>query len=197
MIKSLLTIALLLAANQPADDLNRIANFGHIAFKKGDFSAAAAWYEQARSLAPDSPEATFDLALTWYRRGSYELAVRYLETAQSTAQGTLLARCLLLRADLEYRTALKLNPIQQVEGMEKALKLYRFALNETAPGPQADLVRYDIEVVKLRLPPARDKAPNMQSPQAQEEPSAEEISKGSREPQSKNPNQSKSEDRDW
>ena len=179
------------------DDLSLLGNddnFGNVAWMHGDFSSAAAWYERAASLAPDSPEPPYNLALSYYRLRLYEQSLRYLDRAQPLARGPLRGKCLLLRGDIEFRSAMALKPARQVEGLERALILYREAL---AAGADPEIARYDIEVVKLRLPPARGQAPKVTSANSQQETSAGETAAGSAGPESKNRGKPKEEDRDW
>ena len=181
---------LVLFAGPANDDFVRFGKFGDAAFARGESTPAAEWYERASGLAPESPEPLYNLALTYYRMGGRELTLRYLDKAQAMAHGPMLARCLLLRGDIEYRDALKQSPARQVEGLERALKLYRDA------GP-SEMARYDVEVVKLQLPRARSQAPRVSSPERQPDPSADETSAGSQPPGAKGAGLGKQDERDW
>jgi tetratricopeptide (TPR) repeat protein len=170
------------------------------AWRRGDFSSAALLYEQAGSVAPDAAEPLYDLALTYYRTQNYEMTARYLDRAQPSTTGAMRARCLLLRGDAEYRLAMAAQPIPRVEGLERALHIYRDALAAVAPsGSLNDIARYDIEVVKLKLPAARSQAPQAQaSAAAADDTSA--ADKASPQPETSGSNQEKkpqSQDRDW
>jgi len=199
MMRLLPGVALILfaAANggaQPGDDLARLNDLGATAWNSSDFSAAAAWYERAMSLAPDAPEPLYDLALSYYRLKSYDLSLRYLDRAQAKALDPLRGKCLLLRADIEYRNALTQNATGQVEGLERALGLYRLALSA---GADPKITKYDIEVVKLRLPPARAQAPRVGA-DSQQDVSADETAAGSAGSSAKGQGRAnQQEDRDW
>ncbi len=152
-----LAIILLTGAGDNKPSAADVSGLGDAAWKSGDFQAAAEWYEQAVELAPDSPEPSYNLALTYYRMKLFDPgeAVNFPDKAQVLTHGSLLARCLLLRADIEYRNAMAESPVRQVEDLERALQLYRMAQAASSAAENVEIARYDIEVVKLRLPVAR------------------------------------------
>jgi tetratricopeptide (TPR) repeat protein len=165
MIRAYVGLAILLmtGADDHKPSAADVSGLGDTAWKSGDFQAAAEWYEQAVEFAPESPEPSYNLALTYYRMKLFGQALRYLDKAQVLAHGSLLGRCLLLRADIEYRNALAETAVRQVEGLERALQLYRIALAASSEAENVAIARYDIEVVKFRLPVARSQAPKVES----------------------------------
>jgi tetratricopeptide (TPR) repeat protein len=199
MIRAHLGLAMILLAGtgDRGPSLSDLSGFGDAAWKRGDFEAAAGWYEQAGELAPESPEPSYNLAVTYYRMKLFEQAVRYLDKAQVLAHGPLLGRCLLLRADMEYRNALEEKPARQVEGLERALGLYRMALAASGGAASAEIARYDIEVVKLRLPGARSRAPKVESAPGGQQDVADNDATGTEGNTSKGHQTTMPEDRDW
>src|SRR6185312_2009027 len=132
-------------------------------WRQGEFLSAAAQYELATDAAPKALEPLYDLALAYYRDKLYEMAVRYLDRVQPSATGELRLRCLLLHGDVEYRLAMQQSPERRVQGLERALHLYREASAE-APGSRLNgVARYNVEVVKLKLPSVRREAPGAET----------------------------------
>ncbi len=190
MTRLLLGSLLMLIAAPASDDFARFGKFGDAGWARGEFTQAAEWYERAAGLEPDAPEPLYNLALTYYRSGSHDLCLRYLDKAQALSHGALRDRCLLLRADLEFRDAMKQSPARRVEGLERALALYR------AAGP-SEIAKYNIEVVKLLLPPARNQAPQVSSSDESEDPSADDTAEAGKLQSPGNKSDQKREDRDW
>ena len=201
MIRGLWAVAILLLAGAEDRDPSAkdIVRLGNAAWSRGDFQGAAVWYERAAGLAPNSPETSYDMALSYYRLGLYAQSVRYLDREQAIAQGQLLARYLLLRADMEYKNAFGEVPIRHTEGLERALHLYRDALAASAGSALlSGIARYDIEVVKLQLPAARDQAPKFTQPTGMvQDLSADDAAAGSAGSGPKGDGKPKQEERDW
>jgi len=167
-------------------------------WRRGEFLSAAAQYELATDAAPKALEPLYDLALAYYRDKLYEMAGRYLDRAQPSATGELSLRCLLLRGDIEYRLAMSLPPERRVEGLERALYLYRQA---SAQSPRSRLnaaARYNIEVVKLKLPPPHREAPGSQAAATEvDDASAEDIALKTRMAAKPENSKPESQDHDW
>ncbi len=145
-------------------------------WRQGDFLGAAARYELATDVAPKALEPLYDLALAYYRDKLYEMAGRFLDHAQPNATGELLLRCMLLRGDIEYRLAMQQPPESRIKGLERALYLYREAAAESPASRLNATARYNVEVVKLKLPPPRAEAPGLQAPATEvDDASAEDI----------------------
>jgi tetratricopeptide (TPR) repeat protein len=171
---------------------------GSEAWKHNDFLSATEWYLRATALKPDSAEPLYNLALSYYRLGWYGEAARYLDRAQPLARGPLATRCTLLHANLEYRKALAGETIRQVEGLERALVLYRNVLATSREPGLSGVAKYNIEVVKLRLPSLRRQRPDVpSSASAGQQGSPEEIMSGSMGPKSRVRGQPGQDERDW
>jgi tetratricopeptide (TPR) repeat protein len=192
-----LAIILLTGAGDNKPSAADVSGFGDAAWRSGDFQAAAEWYEQAVELAPESPEPSYNLALTYYRMKLFGQAMRYLDKAQVLAHSSLLARCLLLRADIEYRNAMAETPVRQVEGLERVLKLYRMALAASTEPTNIEIAKYDIEVVKLRLPPARSQAPKVESESGGQQDLADNDTAGPADSAPKGHQTARPEEHDW
>jgi tetratricopeptide (TPR) repeat protein len=165
MSRSVLLLAMLLLAGcgQDKSSSNESMLAGNAAYRKSDFPAAADAYSESAERAAKAPEPLYDLALSWYRQGWFADSLRYLDRAEPLARGSLLARCVLLRADIEFRTAVGAKSIQRTGGLERALKLYRDVIAATTEISLIATAKYNIEVVKLRLEQARGEGPEAQS----------------------------------
>ena len=167
-------------------------------WRQGDFLSAAAQYELATDAAPKALEPLYDLALAYYRDKLYEMAGRYLDRVQPNATGQLRLRCLLLRGDIEYRLAMQQQPEGRVEGLERALHLYREASMQSPESRLNVTARYNLEVAKMKLPPPHTKAPGSQAAATEvDNTSAEDIVLTTRMAGKQENTKPQSQDRDW
>jgi hypothetical protein len=135
--------------SKPADSL---PPDGDRAWKHKDYLNAAVDYQRQANLTPGAPEPWYNAALAWRRQGWRAETLNALDKAEAAARGSLRQRCLLLRADLEYRDALPKEPFARIAGLGRALQMYRDVLASPDTDPRiARIAKYDIEVVKLRL----------------------------------------------
>lgn len=167
-------------------------------WRQGDFLSAAAQYELATDAAPKALEPFYDLALAYYRDRLYEMAGRYLDHVQPNATGELRLRCLLLRGDIEFRLAMQQPPESRVKGLERALYLYRDAYSQSPESPLHATARYNVEVVKLKLPPPHAEASGSQAAATEvDDPSAEDIALKTQMAAKPENTKPQSQDRDW
>ncbi|HVW11234.1 MAG TPA: tetratricopeptide repeat protein [Bryobacteraceae bacterium] len=177
---------------------SEIIHSADAAWRRGDFLSAAAAYEQASNAAPQAPEPLYDLALAYYRDKLYDLTRQYLDRVQPSATGELRVRCLLLRGNAEYRLAMQQQLEERVRGLERALHLYREAA-EVPGSPLNEIARYNVEVVKLKLPASHPQGQGSQPAFEVDETSAEDIAfRTKMAPKDQSQTQKPaSQDRDW
>jgi hypothetical protein len=99
---------------------------------------------------------------------------------------------------MQYRLAMQQPPEGRVEYLERALHLYREASLQSPESRLNATARYNVEAVKLKLPPPQSEVPGSQAAATEvDDTSAEDIALKTRMAGKQENTKPQSQDRDW
>jgi Ca-activated chloride channel family protein len=169
----LVSTAMLWAPNAFADDSSaEIAvqvNQGNVLLRQGNFKDAIAAYEQARSVAPQNPNVSYNEAVAQYRKGDLAAAERLFESAATSDEDLIAHKARFNRGNCSYASALQFaekDRASAIKELEKAIENYRAALEIDASDSDA---RANIELANKLMEKLREENNKQERNQAQQQ----------------------------
>ena len=153
-----LALCTLAAGQGPTrDTARRASNRGDLAYRRGDYPAALAFYHRAAALDPGSPIPPFNAGAALFQLGRYEEArARYRVARTRTAPDSP------LRTQVDYALG---NASAALGEDREAVEHYDACLASWADGPRAEATRSDAEanrrfvLARLEPPPPGPSSP--------------------------------------
>jgi len=150
-------IAILLCALGPttpaeAQSARALVGEGNQAYAEEQYPEALRQYEQAESLAPNSPHIWFNKGDALYQQGRFAEAIdAYEQSAVGSGDSRLEALGKYNQGNASFqsgRTKAQANPEEAIADMRRGLELYHDALDRD---PSMDAARHNIEVTKRAI----------------------------------------------